>query len=72
MGVCNRQPLANSKGVHREMESEKPVRRGGKLAANIRAYGQKLHIRRVCVGDVAKETEALYCTEHINVNEEAA
>jgi hypothetical protein len=22
VGVCNRQPLANSKGVHREMESE--------------------------------------------------
>jgi len=42
-----------------------------KLAANIRAYEQKLHIRRDGVGDVAKETKALYCAEHDNVNEEA-
>ena len=29
-GVCNRQPLAEGKGVYREVESEEPVRRGGK------------------------------------------
>ncbi|AEL26649.1 hypothetical protein Cycma_2913 [Cyclobacterium marinum DSM 745] len=38
---------------------------------NFRAYEQKLHIRRICVGDVAKEIKAQYCTEHIIVNGEA-
>jgi len=42
-----------------------------KLAANIRAYEQKLHIRQGSVGDVAKQTKAPYCTEHYNVNAEA-
>jgi hypothetical protein len=28
-------------------------------------------MRRFDVGDVAKETKALYCAEHQNVNEEA-
>lgn len=31
------------------------------LAANIWAYEQELHIRRVGVGNVTKETKALYC-----------
>jgi len=35
------------------------------------AYEQKLYIRRDDVGDVAKQTKALYCTEHHNVNTEA-
>ena len=39
-------------------------------AQNIRAYEQKLHIRREGVGDVAKETEAQYRPELLNVNEE--
>lgn len=42
-----------------------------KLAANIRAYEQKLHKRRGHKGDVAKETEARYCTDCDGVNEEA-
>lgn len=42
-----------------------------KLAANIWAYEQKLHTRRGGAGDVAKETKALYCTEHYGVNAEA-
>lgn len=31
MGVCNRQPLANSKGVHCEMESEGSWRQNSAL-----------------------------------------
>ena len=31
MGVCNRQPLANSKGVHREVESEGSWRQNSAL-----------------------------------------
>ena len=42
-----------------------------KQAANIRAYEQKLHIRRGSVGDVAKQTKAQYCTKCYNVNAEA-
>jgi hypothetical protein len=53
------------------MESEEPVRRGGKPAANIRAYEQKLHRRQGSTGDVAKQTEA-HCTEYYHVNAEAA
>jgi hypothetical protein len=43
-----------------------------KLAANIRAYEKKLHTRRGATGNVAKQTEARYCTELHNVNAEAA
>ena len=64
--------LAKSKGVHREVESEEPARRGGKLEADIRAYEQKLAIRQGSVGNVAKQTKALYCTEHYKVKPEAA
>lgn len=35
------------------------------------AYEQKLYIRRDDGGDVAKQTEAQYCTDHHNVNTEA-
>ena len=35
------------------------------------AYEQKLYIRRDDVGNVAKQTKALYCTEHHHVNTEA-
>ena len=50
-----------------------PLRSGiwRKLAANIRAYEQELHIRRGSMGDVAKQTKALYCAECYNVDAEA-
>ena len=35
------------------------------------AYEQELYIRRDDVGDVAKQTEAQYCTAHQHVNTEA-
>lgn len=31
MGVCNRQPLVNGKGVHREVESEGSLRQNSAL-----------------------------------------
>ena len=42
-----------------------------KLAANVRAYEQKLHIRRGCMDNVAIETEVRYCTEYNYVDAEA-
>jgi len=50
--------LAKSKGVHREVESERS------WLAKVRTYEQELHIRQFRMGDVAKETEARYCTEY--------
>jgi hypothetical protein len=50
--------LAKSKGVAGDCESEEPVRRGGKLAASIRSYEKKLHIRRFGVGDAAIQAKA--------------
>ena len=54
--------LAKSKGVHREVESERSC------AAKVRTHEQELHIRRGRMGDVAKETEARYCTEYDGVD----
>jgi hypothetical protein len=38
----------------------------------MRAYEQKLYTRRNDAGDVAKQTKALHCLEHYDVNTEAA
>ena len=58
MGVCNRQPLAEDKGVHREVESERSRRQSSALRntnhirhnrldkAATQAKVQRLHGRR--------------------------
>ena len=56
--------LAKGKGVHREVESEGSQRQ--KSAPTNRNY-----IRRIVVGDAAKQSKARYCTEQQNVNIEA-
>jgi len=56
--------LAKGKGVHREVESEGSRRQ--KSAPTNRNY-----IRRVVVGDAAKQAKAQYCTEQWNVYIEA-
>ena len=56
--------LAKSKGVHCEMESERSWRQKSEPT-------NRNLIRRVRMGDVAKETKAPYCTEFLNVNKEA-
>lgn len=53
--------LAKGKGVHREVESEGSRRQ--KSAPTNRNY-----IRRVVVGDAAKQAKARYCTEQRDVN----
>jgi len=63
--------LANSKGVAGDCESEEPVPSIGKAGGKCLSLRTETSYKEGCVGDVAKETEALYCTEHINVNEEA-
>lgn len=51
MGVCNRQPLAKSKGVHCEVESEGSWRQNSAL----RNTNLIRHIRQ---GETAKQVEA--------------
>jgi hypothetical protein len=56
--------LVNSKGVHREVESERSWRQKSEPT-------NRNLIRRVRMGDDANESKAPYCTEFLNVNKEA-
>lgn len=61
MGVCNRQPLAESKGVHREVESEGSLRQNS-------APRHTNHIRHSRWGKVAKRTKAQRLHRQRSVN----
>ncbi len=62
MGVCNRQPLAKSKGVHREVESE------GSWRQNSAPRNTNL-IRHNRWDETAKQVEVRRLHRHRNVNE---
>ena len=60
-GFCNRQPLAKSKGVHREGESEGSLRQSsGPRNTNT--------IRRNCVDELAKQCEVQRLHGHSSVD----
>jgi hypothetical protein len=62
VGVCNRQPLANSKGVHREVESEGSWRQSS-------APRNTNLIRHNRWDEIAKQIEVQRLHGHRNVNE---
>ena len=61
MGVCSRQPLAEGKGVHREVESE-----GSRRQAS--APRNTNHIRHIRWDEIAKQIEVLRLHRHRSVN----
>lgn len=61
MGVCSNQPLAQGKGVHREVESEGSQRQSSDLR-------DTNTIRRKTWGKTAIQVEALKLHGHVSVN----
>ena len=61
MEVCSRQPLADGKGVHREVESEES-RRQTSAPRNMN------HIRHIRWDKIAKQIEVLRLHGHRSVN----
>ena len=62
MGVCSRQPLAQGKGVHREVESE------GSQRQNAAPRNTNL-IRHIQLDEAAKQVEVQRLHGHWSVNE---
>ena len=61
MGVCSNQPLAQGKGVHREVESEGSQRQSSDLR-------DTNAIRRKTWGKTAIQVEALKLHGHVSIN----